>query len=464
MKKIMISDATLIREEGTFSFKESIEIARQLEKLKVDIIEMPKIVNARKDILLVKTISAFVKSGIISVVAGDTKEDIDNAAAALSSAEHARISVCMPLSDVAMEYGYHKKGPAMVKYIGELVSYAKEKCTDVEFSAIDATRADKAVLVDAIKTAVACGAGTVTLCDNEGVMLPDAFAAFVAEAIGAAEIPESVNVGVLCTNTNGMAAACSIMAAKTTANVVKTAVRSNVTPLDTLLDIIKNCGTNCGFEADVSFTCAKRTISQIEWIVCGEPSGKATAKAIDLGATNTITLDSNDSIEAVSSAVSMLGYDLSDEDSHKVYEEFKRVAQKKQVGALELDAIVASVALQVPPTYKLISYVINSGNLMPSSAQITLDKSGEELLGIQMGDGPVDAAFKTLEQMIGRHFELEDFQIQSITEGKEAMGSALVKLSDNGKLYSGKGISTDIIAASIRAYLNAVNKIVYEEA
>lgn len=464
MKKIMISDATLIREEGTFSFKESIEIARQLEKLNADIIEMPKIENARKDILLVKTISAFVKRGIISVVAGDTKEDIDNAAAALSSAEHARLCVCMPVSDVAMEYGYHKKGPAMVKIIGELVTYAKEKCNDVEFCAIDATRSDRKTLCDAIKIAVESGAATVTICDNEGIMLPDAFAAFVSEAIKAADIPENVNVGILCSDTNGLAAACSMLAANGCANVIKTAVKSNVTSLSTIIDILKNCGTNCGFESNINYTSAKRTVSQIEWIVDGDSSIKQNASKTDIGSTHTITLDSNDTIEAVGSAVSMLGYDLSEEDTHKVYEEFKRVADKKKVGALELDAIVASVALQVPPTYKLISYVINSGNLMPSSAQITLDKAGEELLGIQMGDGPVDAAFKTLEQMIGRHFELEDFQIQSITEGKEAMGSALVKLSDNGKLYSGKGISTDIIAASIRAYLNAVNKIVYEEA
>ena len=160
----------------------------------------------------------------------------------------------------------------------------------------------------------------------------------------------------------------------------------------------------------------------------------------------------------------MLGYDLSEEDMHKVYEEFCKVAEKKKVGAKELDAIVASVALQVPPTYKLVSYVINSGNILPASAQIKLDKAGEVMHGVMVGDGPIDAAFKTIEQIITRHFELDDFQIQSITEGKEAMGSALVKLRSNGKLYSGKGISTDIIGASIRAYLNAVNKIVYEEA
>ena len=166
----------------------------------------------------------------------------------------------------------------------------------------------------------------------------------------------------------------------------------------------------------------------------------------------------------VSAAVATLGYDLSDEDEAKVYDEFLRVAEKKRVGAKDLEAIVASVALQVPATYELVSYVINNGNIISSSAQIKLEKDGMETIGVAIGDGPIDAAIRAIERVLGCHYELDDFQIQSVTEGKNAMGSALVKLRSDGKLYSGNGTSTDIIAASIRAYLNAVNKIVYEEA
>ena len=149
-----------------------------------------------------------------------------------------------------------------------------------------------------------------------------------------------------------------------------------------------------------------------------------------------------------------------------MYEEFKKLAEKKErVGAKELDAIVATVALQVPPTYKLLSYVINTGNIITASAQIKVLKSdGSEAEGVSMGDGPIDAAFRAIEQITGNHYELDDFQIQSVTEGREAMGSALIRLREGGKLYSGSGISTDIIGASISAYLGAVNKIVYEEA
>ena len=125
---------------------------------------------------------------------------------------------------------------------------------------------------------------------------------------------------------------------------------------------------------------------------------------------------------------------------------------------------MASVALQVPPTYRLKSFVINSGNLISATANISLDKGDRMMQGVSVGDGPIDAAFLAIEKIIGTHYDLDDFQIQAVTEGREAVGSAVVKLrSSTGKLYSGRGISTDIIGASIRAYINALNKIVYEE-
>ena len=158
-----------------------------------------------------------------------------------------------------------------------------------------------------------------------------------------------------------------------------------------------------------------------------------------------------------------MGYDLSEEDTAKVYEAFRRIADKKHfVGVKELEAIVATSAFQVPSTYRIDQYVVTNGNRVAAMANITLERDGKKLQGVSMGDGPVDAAFLAIEQIIGHHYELDDFQIQTVTEGREAMGSALVKLRSGGRLYSGNGISTDIIGASIRAYISALNKIVYE--
>ena len=163
-------------------------------------------------------------------------------------------------------------------------------------------------------------------------------------------------------------------------------------------------------------------------------------------------------------AVKKLGYDLSEEDGAAVYEAFLRIAARKEsVGRKELESIVASAAMQVPPTYRVESYVINSGNIITATAHMKLRRDDRLKEGISTGDGPIDAAFLAIEQIVGHHYELDDFQIQAVTEGREAMGETVVKLRSNGKLYSGRGVSTDIVGSSIRAYVNALNKIVYEE-
>lgn len=461
MKKISICDMTLCPSKGAYSFKEKIEIARQLGNLCVDAIEIPEIVNVRTDVLLVKTISSFVKKSVISVDAGGSAQGIENAAAALANTAMPRIRVSLPVSVVGMEYGYHKKGPKMLELIKKLVSAAKEKCADVEFCALDATRAEEGFLPQVAAAAISSGATSFTICDSEGIMMPDEFAAFAADFISASGIDESIKVGIMCRDLNGLAAASAILAVKSGASAVKTACGSDITDLETFAGIIKNCGTSGGFGSDIKFTQLSRIISQISRITKGAVSSDSVAP---VSSDDNIRLDAKDGIDAVAVAVKKLGYDLSAEDEAKVFEEFRRVAEKKAVGAKELDAIVASSALQVPATFKLISYVVNTGNIISSSAQIKLSRDDREISGISMGDGPIDAAFVTIEQIIGHHYELDDFQIQAVTEGKEAMGSAIVKLRSNGKLYSGNGISTDIVGASIRAYLNALNKIVYEEA
>ena len=185
---------------------------------------------------------------------------------------------------------------------------------------------------------------------------------------------------------------------------------------------------------------------------------------IGLGDIANVCLDQNDDIGAVIKVVRQMRYDISEEDNAKVYESFKRVAAKKHfVGTKELDAIIASTAMEVPATYQIVNYVINSGNVITATANLLLSRNGEEVRGVGIGDGPIDAAFQAIEQVIGHHYELDDFQIQTVTEGRDAMGSALVKLRAGGRVYSGNGISTDIIGASIRAYISALNKIVYEE-
>ena len=179
MKQIMIADTTLCAEEGVFGFKEKLEIARQLDKLCVDVIELPEISDTKADSLYVRTAASFVKNSIISVAAGSNADSVSNAISALSTAKKGRVRIEVPVSPVGMEYIARKKADPMLAWIDEAIRTAKASLEDVEFCAVDATRAEPEFLEKAIHIATQAGATTISLCDSAAEMLPDDFAAFV---------------------------------------------------------------------------------------------------------------------------------------------------------------------------------------------------------------------------------------------------------------------------------------------
>lgn len=466
MKKITITDATLRecarRGDIALSFKEKIEIAKLLDKLNIDVIEAAPVTDEKIDTLVLRTISPLLKNSILSCPAGCTVEEADRAMKAISGAQKPRLLVSLPVSAVQMEYFHHKKPAQMLELIAALTAHCASICNDVEFSAVDATRADKAYLFDAVKAAIENGAKTVTVCDTAGALLPDEFAALISEIREAVPAANDVVLSAECSNALDMANACVFSCIGAGATQIKTCIGSEALP--NLEHVMKALQVK-GHTLDVSYGVNSMAINHSANQILGMTSEH---KGTSYGASRTaiessVLLDDTADISSVSKAIVSLGYELSEDDTAKVYEAFKSFSVKKQVGSKELDAIIATVAHQVPPTYRLQGYVINSGNHISSTANIELEKGSRTLKAVGMGDGPIDAAFRTVEQIIGHHYELDDFQIQSVTEGREAMGEALVRLRSNGKLYSGKGISTDIIGASIIAYVNALNKIVYEE-
>lgn len=467
MKTIHISDVTLKQAEGVFSlsFKEKIEIAKLLDKLGVSVIELVGIHNEKIDCLQIKSIASIVSGSTIAVPVQLTAESVNMTWNALKHAKKPRLQVCAPTSSVQMEYFHHKKPEAMLAAIKETVSACKALCADVEFIADDATRSDRAFLAETISAAINAGATTVTICDTAGMMLPVEFADFVKNLY--ASVPEvaGVNLGVSCSNAMAMADACVIAAISQGATEVKVAGYSvNAASLENISRVIHMRGDNLGAACSVNATQLSRTVNQIAWM-CQTVRSKSSP--FDNGVRDEdsgVYLTAHDDLSGVLKAVDRLGYDLSEEDGKKVYEAFQAIVSKKEkVSDKELDAIVASAAMQVPATYVLDTYVITSGNTISSTAHLKITKNGNALEGVSIGDGPIDAAFLAIESVTGQHYELDDFQIQSVTEGRGAMGQTVVKLRSGGKLYSGKGISTDIVGASIRAYISALNKIVYEE-
>ena len=464
MKQIRISDVTMKQtgEGFSLSFKEKIELSKLLDKLGVSVIELEGMENPRVDSLRIKSIAAAVQGSIVAVPVRLTEESVSQIWSALQQAKHPRLQVCASVSSVQMEYLYHKKPEAMLQAIAQTIAAARALCGDVEFLAEDATRADPAFLADALSTAVNAGAATVTVCDTAGVMLPGELTQWLREVNAAVPALSGAALGVSCCNTLSMADACAIAAACEGVAELKVAAFPITAPcLANVARVIAAKGESMGVHCDVRVTQLSRIIDQITWMCQeGKRPGGVSGEEDDSG----IYLTATDDASAVAKAVESLGYDLSEEDIAKVYEAFLQIADKKQqVSTKELDAIVASAAMQVPSTYQLDTYVITSGNSISATAHIRLNHKGTVLEGVHIGDGSIDAAFKTIDMITGCHYELDDFQLQAVTEGREAMGQTVVKLRADGKVYSGRGISTDIVGAGIRAYLSALNKIVYEE-
>ena len=449
--------------ESRLSFKEKIELAKLLDKLGVDLIELDGIKDPRIDALLIKSIVAAVSDSRIAVpVELLNQENIEKTGAALKNAKNPRLQVCAPTSSVQIEYLFHKKPDAMLDAIRQTVSACRAICPDVEFVAGDATRSEGEFLAGAIKTAIDAGASTVTLCDTAGVMLPSEFAAFVKRQYEAVPQLKEITLGVCCANTIAMADACTVMAAMEGAGQIRAAAHTSVeASLANVVGILTAKEDVLGVSVGVKATQLGRINSQIDWL-CN--TGKSQTSTSESEYDDGTFLTVHDTKEAVAAATVRLGYDLSDEDAQKVYAAFRQIADRKErVSFKELDAIVASSAMQVPSTYKLDTYVITSGNTISATAHIKLTKNGNSVEGVYIGDGSIDAAFQAIEKITGCHYELDDFQLQAVTEGREAMGQTVVKLRSGGKVYSGRGISTDIVGAGIQAYLSALNKIVYEE-
>ena len=463
MKTIKISDMTMkqVAEGFSLSFKEKIELAKLLDKLGADLIELEAIENPRIDPLRIKSIAAAVKESVVAVPVQLSQESVTATWSALREAKHPRLQVCAPVSPVQMEYLFHKKPEAMLAAIGTTVTACRAACADVEFVAGDATRSEAAFLQQALQTAIDAGASTVTVCDTAGTMLPAEFAQFIRQLYAAVPALSSVTLGVSCANTLSMADACVIAAVAEGACEIKAAAYPlGCVSLANIARLLVARGDSMDAGCNIRVTQLSRIVGQIAWMCQSGKTAAAAAETEDAG----IYLTAHDDIAAVSKVVESLGYDLSEEDTAKVYEAFRQIADKKeQVSAKELDAIVASAAMQVPPTYKLDTYVITSGNTISATAHIKLTKDEQPVEGVYIGDGSIDAAFQAIEKITGCHYELDDFQLQAVTEGREAMGQTVVKLRAGGKVYSGRGISTDIVGAGIQAYLSALNKIVYEE-
>ncbi len=455
MKKICVSDVTLkavAEQDLSLTFREKLAIAERIDASRVDAIELPTLTASKENEVICRTIACSVKNVAVKIPVGSSRESVLSTFESVKGAKSVCLQVVMPVSTTLMEYFYHLKAPAMVGKIEELVSTAKEVCDSVEFVALDVFRADSDFVVQCVKTACSAGVTEVTICDDAGIAFPEDYEKIVKEIKGSCDVKLSVQPS----NALSLACASAISAINAGADGVKTSAIGEYLTSATLCDVMRAKKYAMGVDCDVDVTNVKSIVSAINGLVDEK-------KAIDQPIAEVGVLNATATMKEVAESVKQLGYELTDSDVGKVYEEFKKLTSKKEaIDTKELEAVVASTAMQVPSTYHLINYVVNSGNIIPATANVTLEKDGEKFTGVSTGDGPIDAAFHAIEQIIGHHYELDDFQVHAITKGRGAVGSSIIRLRADGKLYPGNGVSTDIVGACIRAYINALNKIVYE--
>ena len=466
MKAVRISDITL-RQKGSavLTFKEKLELVKLLDKLGIDCIELSPITRSKADSLCIKSIAQTVRNAAVAVPASLENTSIDETWEALKEAAHPVLQIICPVSSVQMEYIYHSKPAKIKEKICAAISYCRSLCADVEFIADDATRAEKEYLYDIIGSAIEAGATRVAISDDAGNMLPDEYRSFIAQIREGVKNIDSAVFSVYCCDKLAMADICSVAAVIEGADGIKLSAHpEGSASLSNIAKILGVKGEAYGIAAGIKTVEIKRITDQIDRLFT---ETKNKTSIFDDGGhedrvENVFTV--SDGIDVISKEILRLGYDLSEEDKKSVYDTFVRIAGKKaEISSREIETIIASTALQVPPAYILQDFIINSGNSISATCHMKLVRDGKVLESVALGDGPVDASYLAIEMITGHHFELDDFQIQSVTEGRTAMGETIVKLRADGKLYSGRGLSTDIIGAAIHAYINALNKIVYEE-
>lgn len=455
MKRIIVSDATLkaINEQAvTLTFREKLAIAQCLDSMGVNAIELPALIESKEEEVIYRTIAQTIKNATVKIPVGANEDIIETAISCVKGAQKVCLQVVMPVSTALMEYIYHLKAPAMQEKIVSLVKKAREFNDNVEFVAVDAFRAEQGFVVSCAKSAFEAGATCVTLSDDAGDAFPEDYTKLVVEVKNACD----AKVFVKPSNKLSLSASCALCAIQAGADGVVASVCGNYLCPSVFAEIIRAKKYVLEADCEINVTNVNTIAQTINGIACDQVQDVQQ---------NTFTgnIDANSSMSDVANVINQLGYELSDSDIGKVYEEFKKLSTKKDtIDTKELEAVIASTAMQAPSTYHLVNYVVNSGNIIPATANVTLEKDGEKITGVSTGDGPIDAAFHAIEQVIGHHYELDDFQVHAVTKGRGAVGSSLIRLRADGKLYPGNGVSTDIVGACIRAYINALNKIVYE--
>jgi 2-isopropylmalate synthase len=501
MSKINIFDTTLRDGEQTpnvsLNIKDKLTIAKQLQKLSVDVIEAGFPIASEGDFEAVKAIAQNIEGPVIVGLARTLKKDISRAWEALKYSKRPRIHVFIATSDLHMKYKLKMKPDEVLQKTVEMVTYAKSLCPSVEFSPEDATRSKPEFLYKVVEAAIDAGADVVNIPDTVGYDIPSEYGAFIKGIKDNVPNIDKAIISVHCHNDLGLAVANSLAAIENGAQQVECAInglgeRAGNAALEEIVMAIKtrsgcfHCETGIVTE---EITRTSKLVSHITGMQvqnnkavvganafahesgihqhgvlnCRETYEIMTPESVGLKK-SLIVLGKHSGRHAFIERIEELGYkNLSKEKIDEIFKEFKDLADKKKhVSDEDIESLVKNEIFQVPEVFNLKYYQVSTGNAVTSTSTVEIEYDGKNIKEASCGDGPVDATFKAIEKAIGIDVTLNDYFIKSVGYGKDALGEATVKIEKEGKIFSAKGVSTDIVEASGKAFINAMNKIHYE--
>lgn len=496
--QVLIFDTTLRDGEQAaminLNTAEKIQIARQLEKLKVDIIEAGFPAASQGDFEAVREIAASVKDPVITGLARCSGHDIDIAGEAVKYAFRPRIHTFIATSDIHLRDKLKMTRKQVLESVEKWVTHAKTIVDDVEFSAEDASRSDLDFLVDVFQTAIACGATTINIPDTVGYAVPHEFSGIVKEIIGRTDKGCNIVWSVHTHNDLGMAVINSLESVKAGVRQVECTIngigeRAGNASLEEVVMGIKTRGDHFGVYTGLDTSQLYPTSSLVSKLTGfqvppnkaivgsnafaheagihqhGIMCNKATYEImdpLDIGAPSSdLFLGKHSGKHAFTDKVKEMGYQLSTEEISKAFSLFKDLCDRKEmVSSEDIEILVINDILAITPERK---YVLTDFNVHTTkgqaSAGISLSNAGKILSDAATGNGPVDASYAAIKRIISMDPQLVNYQIDAASERSDAIGEAHITLEIQGLVSQGRGASTDIVEASIKAYINAVNRL-----
>jgi len=502
MKTYKIFDTTLRDGEQapgcSMDLHEKVEIALALEKLGVDVIEAGFAIASKGDFEAVRAVAQTVKHCSVASLSRAVKNDIDTAWEAVKDAASPRIHTFLATSPTHMQYKLKMSEQEVLDAITAAVGHAKGHCEDVQFSAEDATRSELPFLARAVEAAVKAGATVINLPDTVGYSVPEEMKRMVEYILTHVPGIENVELATHCHNDLGLGVANSLAALSAGVTQIECTIngigeRAGNAALEEIVMALHTRKDVYGAQSHIDTTKLYPT-SRLVYHILGisAPINKAVVgrnafahesgihqhgvlanrETYEIMAPETVGLKQNNIVlgkhsgkHAVEEALKRLGYEVTAEEMSHLFTRFKDLCdRKKTITTLDLEALVSHREAPVTRGYKLERFTVNSGNSVSASAVVRLSDGDQVIEEVAVGNGPIEAAFNAIDKIMPvRGHSLEDYAIQTISQGRDAQGEAILKISRGEETVSGRGLSTDVVEASVLAYVNGLNKLIGPE-